>query len=134
LDIQGSGCDSILGLYCYCLELLKDHQSGEEKLCNNGDSLSTKISPLLYSFSLTCFILRGIKADMKLLTTNEAAAILGVTKWRIFALIRDGRLPAERFGNAYMIKESDLKLVEDRKPGRPKKAGKKESSKSKSKS
>jgi len=34
-------------------------------------------------------------------------------------MIRDGRLPAEKFGRDYLIKESDLKLVEDRKPGRP---------------
>ena len=71
---------------------------------------------------------------MKLLTTIEAATRLGLSKPRITALIRAGRLPAERFGNAYMIKESDLKLVEDRKPGRPKKALKKESNKSNAKS
>jgi hypothetical protein len=37
-------------------------------------------------------------------------------------LISGGRLPAEKFGRDYMIKEEDLKLVEDRKPGRPPKA------------
>jgi excisionase family DNA binding protein len=58
---------------------------------------------------------------MDLLTTIEAANKLGVSKPRITALIRSGRLPAKKFGNAYMINESDLKLVEDRKPGRPSK-------------
>lgn len=62
---------------------------------------------------------------MNLLTTREVAARLGVTTKRVQALIRAGRLPAEKFGRDYMIKESDLKLVEDRKPGRPRKyAGK----------
>lgn len=56
---------------------------------------------------------------MRLLTTAEAAAQLGVHRTRVHVLIHEGRLPAERFGRAYMIKESDLKLVEDRKPGRP---------------
>jgi excisionase family DNA binding protein len=56
---------------------------------------------------------------MIVLTALEAAARLGVSKRRVIALIEAGRLPAERFGNAYVIKESDLKLVEDRKPGRP---------------
>jgi excisionase family DNA binding protein len=61
---------------------------------------------------------------MKLLTTTEVAARLGVTIKRVQAMIRDGRLPAEKMGRDYFIKEDDLKLVEDRKPGRPKKEAK----------
>ena len=57
---------------------------------------------------------------MSLLTTNEVAVRLGVTLPRVHALIRDGRLPAEKMGRDYFIKESDLALVADRKPGRPK--------------
>jgi excisionase family DNA binding protein len=58
---------------------------------------------------------------MKTLTTREAAERLGVTVRRVNDLITAGRLPAMRFGRAHMIKESDLKLVEERKPGRPRK-------------
>src|SRR5262249_42461515 len=39
---------------------------------------------------------------------------------RIRAMILAGRLPAEKFGHVHMIKEEDLALVADRKPGRPK--------------
>jgi len=56
---------------------------------------------------------------MKLLTTQQAADQLGVTDARVRAMIRDGRLRAERFGRAHMIREDELKLVADRKPGRP---------------
>ena len=56
---------------------------------------------------------------MKLITTNEAAERLGVTVQRIHALIRSGRLPAERLGRDYVIKEEDLALVAERKAGRP---------------
>lgn len=56
-----------------------------------------------------------------LLTTSEAAAKLGVTRWRVNAMIRDERLKAERFGSIFLIRESDLKAVENRKVGRPKK-------------
>jgi excisionase family DNA binding protein len=59
---------------------------------------------------------------MKSLTTNEAAVYLGISVQRVRALITAGRLPAEKFGRDYVVKESDLKLVEDRKPGRPPKA------------
>ena len=59
------------------------------------------------------------KIRMKLLTTAEAAERLGVHRTRVHVLIKEGRLPAERFGRAYMIMERDLKLVMDRKPGRP---------------
>jgi hypothetical protein len=37
-------------------------------------------------------------------------------------MIKAGRLPAEKIGRDYFIKENDLKLVADRKPGRPPKA------------
>lgn len=38
---------------------------------------------------------------------------------RIHQLISEGRLPAEKIGRDYLIQEVDLKLVEDRKTGRP---------------
>lgn len=59
---------------------------------------------------------------MELLTTLEAAQKLGVTRRRVLMLIDSGRLPVQRFGKIYLIREADLKLVENRKVGRPKKA------------
>lgn len=56
---------------------------------------------------------------MKLITVRDAAARLKVTTWRVHQLIKAGRLPAEKLGSQYVIKEADLKLVETRKPGRP---------------
>jgi excisionase family DNA binding protein len=61
---------------------------------------------------------------MVLLTTKDAAERLGVTVGRVHQLIHDERLPAEKVGRDYMINEKDLKLVKDRKPGRPRKARK----------
>ena len=60
--------------------------------------------------------------DKSTLTTEEAAQRLGVTAARVRAMIAAGRLPAEKFGPVYMIKEEDLKLVIDRQTGRPPKA------------
>ena len=59
---------------------------------------------------------------MTLLTTKDVAERLGVSVRRVHALIQDGRLPAQKFGRDYMIDEKHLKLVENRKPGRPRKA------------
>lgn len=56
-----------------------------------------------------------------LLTTPQVAERLGVTVRRVQALIKDGRLPSQQFGRDHLIRESDLKLVENRKPGRPRK-------------
>lgn len=56
---------------------------------------------------------------MEFLTTKQVAEILGITPRRVQALITAGRLPATKFGRDYMIKEGDLKLVENRKVGRP---------------
>ena len=59
-----------------------------------------------------------------LLTTRQAAAELGVTIWRVQALIRAGRLPTARFGRQHMIRARDLERVRDRRPGRPRKPDK----------
>lgn len=65
------------------------------------------------------------------LTTKEAAEKLGVSPARVRQLVLAGDLPAEKFGRDLMIKEVDLKLVQERPIGRPptkkgtKKGGKK---------
>jgi excisionase family DNA binding protein len=70
---------------------------------------------------------------MKLLTTKEVAQRLGVTVTRVQQLILAERLPAEKMGRDYFIKEDDLKLVADRKRGRPRKAQSDKASKKASK-
>ena len=57
-----------------------------------------------------------------LLTTPEVAERLGITIPRVHQLIKDGRLPSKQFGRTHLIKEADLMLVAERKPGRPKKS------------
>jgi excisionase family DNA binding protein len=57
---------------------------------------------------------------MKVLTAAQAAEKLGVSVRRVQQLVQTGRLPASVFGGALMIQESDLTLVAERKPGRPK--------------
>jgi excisionase family DNA binding protein len=59
----------------------------------------------------------------ELLTTKDVAERLGVTVNRVQAMIRADRLPAQRLGRDFVIQESDLALVSERKAGRPKKEG-----------
>ena len=59
-----------------------------------------------------------------LLSVMEAAEKLGVSRWRVNQFINDGRLPAQKIGRSYVIKESDLEFVQERKVGRPLKADK----------
>jgi len=58
---------------------------------------------------------------MKLINTKEASKRLGVNGQRVRALIAAGRLPAQKVGRDWVIRERDLAKVSDRKPGRPKK-------------
>jgi excisionase family DNA binding protein len=58
---------------------------------------------------------------MKLLTTKIAATMLHVNDSRVRQLILSGRLPATKIGRDWIIKEKDLKKVENRKHGRPRK-------------
>ncbi len=55
----------------------------------------------------------------ELLTTEQAAEKLGVSASRVRQFIIDGRLPSIKLGRDNLIREKDLKLVEDRKAGRP---------------
>jgi excisionase family DNA binding protein len=63
-----------------------------------------------------------INLSMNLITTKEAAEKLGVSVSRIQKMIWAEQIPAQKLGRDYFINEADLKLVEDRKPGRPSKA------------
>ncbi len=55
------------------------------------------------------------------LTTKEVAEKLGVSVGRVQQFIAEGRLPATKIGQTNLVKESDLKLVQNRKTGRPSK-------------
>lgn len=60
---------------------------------------------------------------MKLLNTNQAAEVLGVSARRIRAMIDVGTLPAHRIGREYAIEESALSTVKTYgKAGRPPKS------------
>lgn len=56
---------------------------------------------------------------MNYLTVTQVAERLGITSERVRVLIRGGRLPAQKFGPVYMVREGDVKLVAVRKTGRP---------------
>lgn len=61
---------------------------------------------------------------MKRLTTTQTAKELGTSRARVVALIKDGRIKAERFGRDWSIWNTDLTPeLYGRKPGRPRKAG-----------
>jgi excisionase family DNA binding protein len=61
-----------------------------------------------------------MKNEMKILTTAQAAKILGINDSRVRQLILAGRLPAQKLGRDWIIYEKNLSKVADRKPGRPK--------------
>ncbi len=56
---------------------------------------------------------------MKLLSTSEAADKLKVSVQRVHQFIAEGRLPAQKVGRDYVIDGNDLRLVAERKTGRP---------------
>lgn len=62
------------------------------------------------------------KDETKLLSVKQAAAALDVNRQRVQQLIESKRLPAEKVGAFYVIREADLEFVRERKAGRPPKA------------
>jgi excisionase family DNA binding protein len=55
------------------------------------------------------------------ISTTEAGERLGISRKRVNQLIEEGRLPAKKIGKTWIINADDLKLVKDRKWGRPRK-------------
>ena len=62
---------------------------------------------------------RGPVTMEQLITTNEAARDLGISRRRVQALITAGRLPSTKVGRDHLISWRDLDQVRDRRPGRP---------------
>lgn len=57
---------------------------------------------------------------MKLLTTIDAASMLGLTRHQVAALCRAGTIPAQRLGRDYLISPADLAKAKSRpRVGRP---------------
>jgi excisionase family DNA binding protein len=56
---------------------------------------------------------------MSLIGTKEASERLQVSQQRVQALIKSGKLPAEKVGRDWLINEDDLQKVSERKAGRP---------------
>ena len=56
-----------------------------------------------------------------MLSCKDAAKILGVHHSRIRQFISEGRLPAKKIGNQWIIFDEDLDFVAVRKTGRPRK-------------
>jgi excisionase family DNA binding protein len=54
-----------------------------------------------------------------MLTITDAAARLGIDPSRVRLLVRQGRIPASRFGRAWMIAEADLLAYQPRPQGKP---------------
>jgi excisionase family DNA binding protein len=60
---------------------------------------------------------------VKRLTVKQAASKLGLSRGRVHALIRVGRLPAQRIGIQFLVNPTDLSAVPVGRAGRPKKKG-----------
>jgi excisionase family DNA binding protein len=63
--------------------------------------------------------------DDALLTTGEAAKILGVSVRAVQLAISEGRLNAEKYGRDYLIRRSALGRIVRKPAGRPPKSGSK---------
>ncbi len=72
-------------------------------------------------YTIPYIIVKGFWLDiMEFITTSQAAEKLGISQRRVQALITSGRLPAQKIGRDWLIRESDLEVVRERKTGYPK--------------
>ncbi len=59
--------------------------------------------------------------NQPLLTVTQAAAATGIKYHTILRQIRLGKIPSEKLGNNYLVKQSDVESNTPNAPGRPKK-------------
>jgi excisionase family DNA binding protein len=71
--------------------------------------LQIKVIALTNTFDY--FIFESMNDFISIKTASEK---LGLSIRRVQALITSGRLPAEKIGNSYVVREQSLKLAEDR--------------------
>jgi excisionase family DNA binding protein len=57
--------------------------------------------------------------SFRVLTTEQAANKLKISRRRVLALIKSGKLKATQFGRAWVVDPKDLAAVRVRRPGRP---------------
>lgn len=57
-------------------------------------------------------------------STKDVAQILGITTVRVNQLIQEGKLPAQKIGRDWFVREQDLASVQNR-PGRGRPSSKK---------
>jgi excisionase family DNA binding protein len=55
---------------------------------------------------------------VRLLSTREAAELLGLSPNRVRQLISSGQIPAHRVGRAYVLLEEDVRCFAGQPPGR----------------
>jgi excisionase family DNA binding protein len=61
-----------------------------------------------------------LETSAKLLSAEEAAERLSISPQQVRLLIRQGKLPAEKFGRDWVIKAGDVRQLKERpKTGRP---------------
>ena len=59
---------------------------------------------------------------MDLLSIKEASELLGISNVRVFQMIQEGTLPAQKIGRDWFITQSDVEAAKSRPGrGRPKK-------------
>jgi excisionase family DNA binding protein len=82
--------------------------------------LQTTVFSLDYTFRLRYIFSVFNKELMKLLSTAQAAEILGISERRVRLLITNGKLIAQKLGRDYAIEEQALRsVIVYGKPGRP---------------
>lgn len=57
--------------------------------------------------------------ENNLITTAQAASVLGVSQKMVQSLIKRGRLPAEKIGRIWVVRREDAEKHERGKGGRP---------------
>ena len=58
------------------------------------------------------------KTNHQLLTAKEVGKLLGIGGAAVRAMIRDRKLPAERYGNQWMVNRDDLEKIPYRREDR----------------
>jgi excisionase family DNA binding protein len=68
-------------------------------------------SPFVSSTNLSNLLCRRKRKVKKLLSVEDAAGLLGISKWTVRSYIRDGRLKPVRLGRRVLLAEDELERL-----------------------
>lgn len=120
--------NSVVADYIHAREMEQDREDDEDytpgksgRLMATLRAIDAKIATIPVEQPADTPVIDPNNMTGNILTTAQAAAVIGVSQKMVQSLIKRGRLPAEKIGRIWVVRREDAERHERGKGGRPQK-------------